>query len=646
MADCPVSERAKGILLIFLLVLLTLAAFYPALPAHFLNWDDEENVVFARQIRSFEPDNFWWVFTDFTVGDFKPLAWASYSFDYNFWRLNPFGYHLGNLLLHAASAVLVFFLAMKFTGRLTERGDGILVPAFFAAVFFSLHPLRVESVAWISERKDVLCTFFYLAAVLAYLRHLGKGTAGSYLFSLLLAVLALLSKPMAVTIPLVLFLLDLFFTENPGRRIWGKVPFFLLAGGCGLAALYGQTRHEALLSLRTIGFGERVLTICRSLTFYLGKTFLPIRVAAAYPPSIPTLSGPGGAILAISSVGLISALAVVLFLKGRKGLLFCWLWFVIVVLPVSGIFPTGLVVVADRFTYLPSAAIAFAICWGLAEFFRSVRRSSIVIPGSIVTAVLLVLCYRQASVWDNSELLWRKSVERYPSSPVALAHLGQLLYQRGDDRGAVGALESALDHLRGEPALRGDIVFAARSNLAHALGRMGRVEEGAAIFEAILEERDGWVTHHSLAGLYRKLGRNGQAVQEYRRALKERPDFVPALCEMGLILAQSGKREEAIGVYLQALGYLPDSPRTRYNLALAFLDGAEWGKAVPILEGLAGEYPGNARVAEALTIAYRASGRVGEADEFQRVWRESGGESDDYLPHGKREQPGVLIPIR
>ncbi|MEA1928609.1 MAG: tetratricopeptide repeat protein, partial [Candidatus Auribacterota bacterium] len=635
------TPRKYLILAVSVLIILNFIAFSPMLSGNFLNWDDEENVVFHKNIRQFGPDNFIWIFTDFTVGDFKPLVWVNYSFDYTFWGLNPFGYHLGNLLLHTASGVLVFVLFLLIGRRFfTVSGAGLIGPAFLAALFFSLHPLRVESTAWISERKDVLCCFFYLAAVITYVRYTAGRRKVWYLLSFLLSLAAMLSKPMAVTIPLVLILVDMAISRNMrGLRssvlnrsyLLEKIPFFLLALIVGLIAIYGQTRHQALVPLQLLGVGERILLFCNTLTFYLGRIILPIRISAAYPAA--TIFSPAPVIGIIAGLLLVTVTIIALSRRRRHyGYVFFWLWFVITILPVSGIFPAGMASVADRFTYIPSVGIAGLVFLGLIYLKKFNCWRPVFFLAAVGIAVIMFLSYRQSENWNNSESLWRDAVDKYPSTPMARAHLGQLLYQRGEDNEAIDHLRASLDSMEGDPMARGDIIFAVKSNLARALGRSGSPDEGAKILEEILEERDDWVTHHSLAGMYGRMGRKEEAIAEYDKVITVRPAFVPALCEQGLLLAQSGLPDRAIEVYLRALTFLPDSPRTRYNLSLAFLDRDEPDRAISLLEQLANEYPDRTRVAEALTIAYQVAGRNEKAEQFSEGFKRVSSTNRDQLP--------------
>lgn len=638
---------------ICLLVIINFFAFFPVLTAEFLNWDDEENVVFHRGIRNFGSDSFIWIFSDFTVGDFKPLAWISYGFDYKVWRLNPFGYHLTNLFVHIMSGIMVLMLFYFLGSRIySPENIFLLGPALLAALFFSIHPMRVESVGWISERKDVLCGFFFLAATLSYLKYAIKRRCSLYLLTWVLALAAMLSKPMAVTFPLIMILIDCLLlsgiTQDTGRsrpRIIEKVPFFILTIIVGTIAFYGQSRHEALVPVSLVGPWERAILFCNTLAFYIFKTILPVRISAAYPAA-ELMSRT--AWMVVPTALMLFTLTVIIIRTSRRnyGPVFFWLWFVIIIFPVGGVLPTGMVVAADRFTYLPSIGIAGLLFLGMVNLWsnKTWRRVFLFFPVGV--ACLVFLSFRQAGRWRNSESLWRNAVNKYPATPISLAHLGQLLYQKGEDEPAIDYLRASLAAMDEESLARGDIIFAVKSNLARALGRSGYPTEGAEILKGLLKDRDDWVTHHSLAGMYAKMGMKEEAILEYGKVIASRPTFVPALCEQGLLLAQSGMPDQAISIYKRALSILPDSPRTRYNLSLAFLDQGDPERAIGILESLAMEYPGRWRVAEALLIAYQVAGKDEAEKRFRDKLEKKPLTNQDQLPYSKGERPDFLIPIK
>ncbi|MDP8235867.1 MAG: tetratricopeptide repeat protein [Candidatus Erginobacter occultus] len=634
-----------------LIILFTFITFSPVLDADFANWDDDENVVYREEIRGFSRKTIPWIFTNFTVGDFKPVTWLSYILDHAFWGLNPFGYHLGNLILHAGSSCLLFLLFIRL-GNLSdnERSAAFLLASFYAVLFFALHPLRVESVAWVSERKGVLCVFFYLAAVLAYSRYAERGKALWYILTLILSGIALLSKPLAVPLPLILLLLDVYPLGRTGmgwgRLIREKIPFFIASAAVAAMAFIGQAQGEALISLQTLGIADRLLRTCRNIAFYLCKTIVPLRLAPVYPDTEPALDPTIVIILIFGALLCLTAIGISFWRKGRKWPLTWWVWFLINIFPASGFFRTGLTGTADRFVYLASVGISGLVLCGLLGLFRTGRRTITAICAGVILVAFASLSYRQARLWNNSERLWSAAVGKYPDATVARAHYGQLLFERGADEEAVTQLRRALLLLQAKPLLAGDIQFSVRTNLAQSLSRLGQLEEAAAILEEILKSQDTWLAHHCLGGIYRRLQRPEQAALEYEEVLRQRPDWVPALCDYGLIIAQSGKPREAMELYLRALGYMPGSPRARYNLALAFLDLGESDRAVSILRELADEFPDNSLVFRALTVAYSVSGKNEEATRMIQAREGKGSQSALELPYSTGGKPGVLYPLR
>ncbi len=629
------SSRSKLICL-GLLVILVFGSFYPCLDAEFLNWDDEENVVFCPQIRHPGLQLIPWAFTNFTVGDFKPLVWPSYALEYAVWGLNPRGYHLDNLLLHALNSCLVFLIIMELLKRFHCAPS---VPAaFLATLFFSLHPLRVESVAWISERKGLLCALFYLLTVLLYLKYLHRGKGLIYVY--LSALAALLSKPLAVTLPLVLLLLDLsLHREGRWRKLIGeKVTLFILAAAAAAFAFYGQISNGALIPLSQAGIPSRAALSLRNIIFYLGKTFFPYRLSATYPALRE-----GGADLFLIPLVIVIAGGVYLWRRERRLFLIGGGWFLLTILPVIGIFRTGLVVAADRFTYLPAVGISILLSGIISRSSYPIRRRLFFPALSVITVGLIILTHRQCGFWHDSEGLWRQCAREYPDSAVARSHYGQLLYSRGgQDAEAIRQLRAAWALIASTDFARGGIGFAVRSNLARALARTEQLKEAEEIFREILKEQDNWVIHHSLAGVYSKEGRKEEALAEYEAVLKERPGFVPALCDYGLLLAQTRSTGKAIEIYRRALRLDPKSPRGRYNLSLAYLDQGRKEEGISRLQELAEEYPKNQRILRALLVVYQTSG---EEEQAARIKGRLNGLSDTYIPYSRREKPGFYAPI-
>ncbi len=646
------------------LLLAAAAAFSPVLTAGFLNWDDEENVVYCPPLRSFAPPNLLWMLVNFTVGDFKPLVCFNYAVDYSLWGLNPFGFHLSNLLLHCANSLLLFSLLLSLakrsarsqtgpTGLSSESSGGsdqsaILPAVFFSALFFALHPLRTEAVAWISDRKDLLCAFFYFLALLAYLRFADDGGKRWYVAALAGALLASLSKSVAVSLPAVMLLLDWHplgrLRGRGGKALREKAPFALIVLASVGIAFYGQASKGALAGIGDLSAPDRLVLAARSAVFYLEKTVLPAGLSGAYPPldRIPFSPCRLGA-----AVCLIFALILTAVRPGRNPIRLSalgLLWFGICLLPVSGMLKTGVVTHADRFSYLPAAGLSVLLLAPLA-FLAARFPSAAALAAAAAGFFLGLSSWNQALAWKNPESLWSAAVKAAPAAPAARTHYGQVLYSAGRMAEAETELRAALRLMDEQGTGRDGMRFAAASNLGRALKSLGRFEEAAAIFQNLLASGDEWVIHHSLAGTYQALGQKDLAEGEYRAVLRQRPGFVPALCDLGLLLAQSRRIDEAMELYQTALRFSPGSPRGRYNLALAFLDRGESARGIDLLEELRREFPENALSARALIVAYGATGEADKARLLQKDWPPEKLAGESYLPYSREEKPGLMAPL-
>src|SRR5213596_2266512 len=379
-----------------LIALVTFAAFLPVLQNQFVDWDDQRNFLDNHHYRGLGWTHLRWMWTTH-LGHYIPLTWMTLGLDYLLWGMNPVGYHLTNLLLHAANAVVFFFvvrriLTLALLGA-SEHGHALAVSAGFAALVFAIHPLRVESVAWATERRDVLSGLFYLSAVLAYLRACDREERGRgwYWGAVALFAGALLSKSMAVNLPVVLMILDVYplrrlggsigWWSKPARRIYvEKIPFVLLAAVASAIAVMAQFSIHAALPLAQLSVPGRLAVSAYGLSFYLGKMIVPVNLSPLY--ELPRTVSPW-AMPFILSFGLAIAItAIVLSLRRRMlGLPAAWLAYLVVLLPVLGIFQSGPQIAADRYTYL--AGLGWAILAG-AGLLSSWSRLPLLLIGLVV----------------------------------------------------------------------------------------------------------------------------------------------------------------------------------------------------------------------------------------------------------------------
>src|SRR5881397_2503660 len=520
----------------------TFAAFLPALQNQFMSWDDAENFLDNPHYRGLAWTHLRWMSTTHQ-SHYIPLTWMTLGLDYLLWGMNPFGYHLTSLLLHAANAVAFFFVVRRILKRAlpspSERGHALAVSAGFAALVFAIHPLRVESVAWVTERRDVLSGLFYLSAILVYLRACERGARGRGWYWLSVAVFgcALLSKSMVVNLPVVLLILDVYplrrlggfvgWWSEPARRIYvEKIPFVLLAAAASAVAVMAQLSKSAMIPVAHLSALGRLAVSAYGLSFYLWKMVVPLNLSPLYmrPPTVDPEAPPF-----ILSYGLVLAItAIVLALRRRvPGLPAAWLAYVVILLPVLGIFQSGSQIAADRYTYLAGPGWAILAGAGLLSCWHATR---FLIPGCAVCLLvgLGVLTWNQVQVWHDSEKLWSHAAAIDPRSPVGQYSLGLALVRQGK-------LTEAIEHFKTALQIKPDYPDA-HTNVGAALADQGKLAE---------------------------------AIDYYREAPQSKPDDALAHYNWGVALAQQCKLAEAIDHYQQTLHFYPDSADAHINWGLA-----------------------------------------------------------------------------
>ncbi|HYL78261.1 MAG TPA: tetratricopeptide repeat protein [Bryobacteraceae bacterium] len=517
------------------LALATLLVFLPALRNDFVNWDDEENFVLNESYRGLGWDQIHWMWTSHVTGHYIPVTWMTLGLDYKIWGMNPRGYHLTNILWHAANAVLFYFLALALFRKAIPEGSAKLrtrIPlgALFAALLFALHPLRVESVAWVTERRDVVSGMFYLLAILAYLRAceetLGKSLQRRYYWGCFaLFVLGVLSKEMMVTLPLVLLILDVYplarLGGGPGRwfdasarRVWlEKVPFFLASLAAGAIVLYIGS-HEKIAAPAPVAnwFGHLAMPVY-GLAFYIWKTIVPLHLAPFYEIT-PHRMDPNALPFELSLCAVI-AVAVTAFLCRRRFPIVpaACLAYAVTLIPVLRIFDSGRQLTADRYSYL--ACLGWAILVGAAIIFWNDWDRLIVPVACLVIAVFAALTWRQIRIWRDTDTLWTYTIAVEPSY-IAYANMGKHLMDRGDYLWAA-------DHLRQAIAMKPDFA-AAHLNLGLSLGNLGKLDEAAEEFRAVItigEMQD--LAENDLGAALGKQGKLDEAIFHYREALRINP---------------------------------------------------------------------------------------------------------------------------
>jgi len=452
------------------IALITFIVYLPALHNEFVYWDDNLYIFENPNIRSLDAGFFRWAFLEFHVSNWHPLTWISHALDYALWGLNPLGHHLTNIILHAVNTALVVLLALKLLEFVRERSarNGaasflnnrtILIAAGATGLLFGIHPVHVESVAWVSERKDLLCALFFLMSVISYANYVSYKTYKTYMLTLGFFVLALMSKPMAVSLPVVLLILDWhpFSRIRSLRTAWAsiveKLPFIFLSLLASLLTILAQREGNSMASLEFVPLSTRLLVAGQSLVVYIQKMLLPLNLMPLYiyPKDVSLFSFKyvSTLLLVMGTTAICAVLA-----RKRKSWLSVWGFYVITLIPVLGIIQVGNQPMADRYAYLPSLGpfllAGAGAAWISEKALREERRGLFIRGVGIIIALLLVfslsyLTARQTAVWKDSLSLWTYVIEKEPGKiPLAYNNRGMVFYKAGVFDKAIADFDRAI----------------------------------------------------------------------------------------------------------------------------------------------------------------------------------------------------------
>jgi tetratricopeptide (TPR) repeat protein len=570
----PQEKGALTFGICFVLFVLTWIVFGQTTGFTFINYDDGLYVYGNPEVtKGLSLHGIAWAFTHVHGGNWHPLTSISHLLDCQLYGLNAGAHHFTNVLLHSIAVVLLFLALEQMTGA---RWRSAVVAALFA-----IHPLRAESVAWIAERKDVLSGVFFMLTLLTYVRYARKPSAGRYWVIPCVFALGLMSKPMLVTVPFILLLLDYWplgrlrnfsFAQTKAgnarnarsvqQLLVEKIPFFILSALSCVATLLAQ--RGAIATAEQLSIGPRIFNAFLSCVVYLGQMFWPFRLGLFYPfPEYGLLAkGLLSAVLLI----LISAIVFV-FRKTHPYLITGWLWYLGMLVPVIGIVQVGMQAHADRYTYLSQIGLSLALVWGVTDVARSWRhRREILSAAAVVTIVILsITAWIQTSYWADSEKIWGRTLAVAPNSNLAQASFGNALLSKGRAAEAIPYYEKAL-------ALRPDDA-AGHNTLADALRRSGRLDEAIAQFRTVLELRDRQgdakkgEAHYNLANALLEKNQIVESIEEYRHAVELEPNNLDYHNNLGNALLRQGLEADAIAEYEKVLTIDPASVAARGNLA-------------------------------------------------------------------------------
>ena len=554
------------------LIAITWAVFGRTLGHEFVNFDDPNYVSENPQIHAgLNWQSIVWAFTHVHSHNWHPLTTMSHMLDWQLFGAKPGAHHFVNALLHSATAVLLFFLLAQLT-RSPGR-TGTIWSSAFVAVVFAIHPLHVESVAWISERKDVLSGLFFVLTLLAYLYYTRKPNIARYLRVSILFACGLMAKPMLVTVPIILLLLDYWPLERFGKLsakklIAEKIPLLVLAIGSAVATLIVQSEGVGLVPLEVLPLSWRITNALAAYLVYIWQMIWPADLALIYshPGKLPIWQVAGAAVVLIAVT-----LGVLALRKRSPYLMVGWGWYVIMLLPVIGLVQVGGQAHADRYTYLPQIGLCLAATWGVIDL-ATFRRYPAVILGAAAAIIISALAVRaadQVSYWHDSERLWRHALAVTTENDVAHLGLGQLLLEQK-------RLDDAITELQTVVARHPNDVDA-RLKLANALSeKKDRMNDAIAEYEAAAKIGDpNPDIETTLANLLLEQGRINEAIQYYRQVVQLQPSSALAHYNLAVGLHRHHRLPEAIAHYKAALTIDPKYPDAEYFLGQALLENGQ-----------------------------------------------------------------------
>jgi len=516
----------------------TVWLFWPAASFDYINFDDPQYVSANPYVRQgLTAISARWAFTSVHESYWIPLTWLSYMVDASLLGPKAGSYHVTNIILHALNAVLLFLVLSRMTRRWW--------PSLFVAALFAWHPLRVESVAWITERKDVLSALFWLLGMGLYDRYVRRQSVTRFLPVFLCMLLGLLAKPMMVTFPFVLLLLDYWPLNRAGdtaqeavrrlpRLLLEKAPLFVLAVVFGVITMRTQAADDAVKSLAQIPLATRLADVSVAYLFYVGKLIWPTNLAIVYSDLLARWP-----VAILSWLTLLGVTWMALGWRRRiPAFPVGWFWFLGVLVPVIGFVRVGTVHVADRFTYIPSIGVAVALTWVSATFVKDRRR-----VGMLISALLLILCMgatrKYLCYWANTEQIFQRALDINPVNPIAFEGMGRAMEDRGRYKEALGWYEKTIAIM---PAY-GE----AYANAGSIHGKLGEFDKSLACFEMAQKYRpNNPRILNNLGSILYKAGRQDEAIQTLARAVQLKPDLIDAQYNLALAYLKSGRNEDAL----------------------------------------------------------------------------------------------------
>jgi len=588
-----IAENENKLLVpgLYLLLIAGVAVVYVrAAGFGFVDYDDPFYVNRNPQVLAgLTWDGVKWAFTTMHAGNWFPLVWLSLMLDRSLFGAGAAGFHLVNVAFHIANTILLFWVLKRYSKSLWA--------SFFVSALFTLHPLHVESVAWITERKDVLSMLFWLLTMLAYLRYVEIPSARRYVIVCVVFALGLMSKSMLVTLPFVLLLMDywplkrLWPEEKSngitiGRLLFEKMPLLLLSAASCVMTVIAQKNAGAVAKVSIVPFSQRVGNALVSYCDYILKTFWPVDLAVFYPHPIKLLAGWK---VAVSLAVLVVITIAAILLRRRRYLPVGWFWFLGTLVPVIGLVQVGGQAMADRYTYIPLTGIFIMLAWLVGDILSQWKHRQLIagVAGSAIIGVLGAITFVQVGYWRDTVTLFEHCAAATPDNVIVRMYLGTGLAQKGDAESALREFEAAL---RFEPDETRTFY-----NIGLMLASLGRTDEAIGYFNRVLERKPGDAdTCMALALIWTAKGDLERAVDSYRQGVKYNPEDAILRGAFGLMLLQLNRVDEGIRELEQSVRIKADSS-AYCNLGIAWAQKGQMSRAAEYYTKSIQLGPGNAK---------------------------------------------------
>jgi tetratricopeptide (TPR) repeat protein len=558
-----------GIAICLFLIFVTLAVFWQVGSFDFDNYDSADYVYENRHVKAgVTADSLRWAFTTTHASNWHPVTWLSHMLDVQIFGLNPGAHHWTSVVFHLSNVLLLFLILHRMTGYIWRSA--------FVAALFAIHPLHVESVAWIAQRKDLLSTFFCLLAIWAYVRYARFPTVGRFMPVLLFFILSLMAKPMMVTLPFVLLLLDYWplgrisfgfkpqassLSQHTGLKaglILEKLPLLVASAASCVVTVYAQQAGGAVGSLAAYPLMVRIANALVAYLGYIGKMFWPTNLAVIYPhPGMPPewRSMIAGILLAG-----ITGLALK-FAKSKPWFIVGWLWFLGTLVPVIGLVQVGTQAIADRYTYMPLIGLFIMLAWAGPDLLKRFRyqKVGLAVITTLVTIVLTIVSWGQVKTWQSSVTLFERALAVTKGNYVAHHNIGQYHLK-------AGRLSEAIDHFTNAVEINPKFELAHLS-LGVALSRQGKIDDAIRFYTRALALKPDYVlAYNNLGNARYRQGKYREAISHYLQAIQIDPDYAEAYNGIGAALIRLGETDKALVFFKKALKINPDHTAAQNNL--------------------------------------------------------------------------------